>query len=376
MRLDPLSSWFNREPKTSGSGMRIWATLRRHRLALWGARILALLYMVVLFADVLAPYPYDYNQKKKSWHKPTPLLFGDSNGFSLQPFIYEYKIEFDENQQRNFVPVSLKRHHLTLFPKVVPRKFMGLWTIEHTLLGIHHVDGVMFYPLGADAEGRDILSRILYGGRVSLSVGLVGVMISFTLGMLVGGISGYFGGWVDIVLMRLSEMIMMTPGFYLMLALRASFPDDVSSTAIYLLIVIIMSFIGWAGLARVIRGMVLSIKKQTYVESARAMGASHLYIIVRHILPATFSYAIVAATLSIPGYILGESALSLLTLGIQEPEASWGNMLTAARNITSLQLYPWILWPGFFIFLTVMSYNFLGDGLRDALDPLGDNKSD
>jgi peptide/nickel transport system permease protein len=223
--------------------------------------------------------------------------------------------------------------------------------------------------LGSDWNGRDILSRLIYGSRVSLSIGLLGVMISFTIGMIVGGISGYFGGRLDTFLMRLVEVIMCFPDFYLMLALRAAFPLELPSTVIYLLIVGIMSFIGWAGMARVIRGIVLSVREREYVLAAKAYGVTHIAIIIKHVLPNTFSYAIVAATLSIPGYILGEAALSLLGLGINEPHASWGNMLTAAMNLSDMVQHPWILVPGIAIFVTVMAFNLLGDGLRDAFDP-------
>jgi peptide/nickel transport system permease protein len=227
------------------------------------------------------------------------------------------------------------------------------------------------YLLGADARGRDLLSRLLYGSRVSLTIGLVGVAITFVLGMLVGGISGYFGGRTDVVLMRACEMFMMIPGFYLMLALRSALPPEMSSVEVYVLLVAIMSFIGWAGFARVVRGMVLSIRNREYVLAAQASGASHLTIILRHVLPNTLSYAIVALTLSIPGYILGESALSLLGLGIQDPHASWGNLLKEAMDVAQIKFHPWILLPGLCIFVTVMAYNFLGDGLRDAFDPRG-----
>jgi peptide/nickel transport system permease protein len=199
---------------------------------------------------------------------------------------------------------------------------------------------------------------------------LIGVLISFVFGLLIGGISGYYGGWIDNLLMRFCEMFMMVPGFYLMLALRAAFPPNLNSLQIYLLVVVIFSFIGWASLARVIRGMAMSLREREYVLAAKTMGISDMRIIVTHILPHTISYSIVAITLSIPGYIMGESALSLLGLGIQDPYASWGNLLSEAMGIVQIRFAPWILLPGFFIFITVICFNVIGDALRDALDPL------
>ena len=233
----------------------------------------------------------------------------------------------------------------------------------------------MLFLLGADGFGRDLFSRLLYGGRISLSIGLFGVAITFCLGMVIGGASGYFGGRTDLVIQRLCEMLMLVPGFYLLLSLRAAIPADWSSTQTYMAIIVILSFIGWAGLARTIRGLVLSIAQMDYVMAARAVGVPNGAIIIRHVLPNTFSYAIVAATMSIPGYVLGESGLSLIGLGISDPQASWGNMLAAAMDIAQIKFHPWILTPGFFIFLCVMSFNYLGDGLRDAFDPHGVQKS-
>src|SRR3989338_6798407 len=200
----------------------------------------------------------------------------------------------------------------------------------------------------------------------SLLSGLIGVFISFIIGLFIGGISGYYGGKIDNFLMRICEMFMMVPGFYLMLALRAAFPPNLSSMQIYLLIIIIFSFIGWASLARVVRGMSISLREREYVLAAKAIGLSDFAIIVKHILPHTLSYSIIAIMLSIPGYILGESALSLIGLGIQDPYASWGNLLSDSMSISQIRFHPWILIPGAFIFITVMAFNLLGDGLRDV----------
>ncbi|HEY9818643.1 MAG TPA: ABC transporter permease, partial [Candidatus Obscuribacterales bacterium] len=224
--------------------------------------------------------------------------------------------------------------------------------------------------LGTDEQARDQLSRLIHGGRISLSIGLIGIAISFPLGMLVGGISGYFGGMVDATLMRLVEVLMTIPTIYLLVALAAVLPVGLSSSQRFMLIILITSFVSWSGLARVIRGQVLSIKERDFVQAAKAMGAKPLYIIVRHVLPQTATYVIIAATLSIPSFIIAEAVLSLIGLGIQQPDPSWGNMLSLATNASVLVLQPWLVWsPAVLIVLTVLSFNLLGDGLRDALDP-------
>jgi peptide/nickel transport system permease protein len=247
-------------------------------------------------------------------------------------------------------------------------EWLGILPSERHLFGVE--SGERIFLLGADASGRDVLSRLLFGGQVSLTVGLVGIAISFTIGLLLGGISGYFGGWIDTVIMRSTELMLSIPGLYLIIALRGIFPADLPSQHVYLAIVAILAIIGWAGLARIIRGMVLSLRQAEYVTAAQALGMRRLRIIGRHILPNTLSFVIVAATISIPGYILGEVVLSFLGVGVQEPAASWGNMLNQARTPAVMRSFPWlILAPGAAIFLTVMAFNLLGDGLRDALDP-------
>ena len=362
----------NKDEKKNNSPAQTHITLsrfRRHKLAMSSLTVLALLYIVSIFADFIAPYKYDNEKRDLSYCPMMKLNFFDGEGrFHLRPFVYQYSYTFDEYYDRVYVQDKSKPYPLRFFIEGDEHKLLGLIPMKTRLFGVD--EPARIYLLGSDYRGRDLFSRILSGSRVSLSIGLVGVAISFSLGMIVGGISGFFGGRTDNVLMRLCEMVMMIPGFYLMLALRAAFPYDLSSVEVYFMIVLIMSLIGWAGLARVIRGMVLSIREKEFVTAARASGESPLRIIIRHILPNTLSYVIVAVTLSIPSYMLGESALSLIGLGIQEPEASWGNLLSeAVNNITEIKFHPWILIPGFFIFITVMAFNFLGDGLRDASDP-------
>lgn len=341
--------------------------LRKHRLAMVSLYILIFLYTIALFAEFIAPYPATYECRTKPYHSPVPIHFFDKEGFSFIPFVYQYKTETNQYYEKDYVPIKEIRHYIYPFIKGEPYKFWGIIPCNIHLFGVQ--EPAHLYLLGSDWNGRDILSRLIYGARISLSVGIIGIFISFSLGMIIGGISGYFGGIIDTILMRLVEIVMCFPDFYLLLALRAAFPLNLSSTAVYLLIIGIMSFIGWAGMARVIRGIVLSVREREYIMAARAQGAHPVSIIIKHALPNTLSYAIVAATLSIPGYILGEAALSLLGLGISEPQASWGNMLTAAMNLSAMVEHPWILIPGAAIFITIMAFNLLGDGLRDAFDP-------
>lgn len=258
------------------------------------------------------------------------------------------------------------KNYLRVLGRNVSYRFWNLFTAQRRL--ITSPTGA-FFLLGTDHLGRDILSRLIYGSRISLTVGLLGVAISFTIGVLVGGVAGYVGGRLDSALMRVVEVMQSIPTIYLLFALRAAFPANLSSTQVYLLIVVILSLTAWSSLARIIRGMVLAIKSEEYVLAARSLGLGHLAIIVRHILPNTMSLIIVQASLTVPGYILGESALSLLGLGITEPQSSWGLMLAVARNFRVMSQFPWVMIPGVLIFIAILAWNFFGDGIRDAMDP-------
>lgn len=349
-----------------------WQQFCRNRLAVLCGIVLISLYLAAAFADFLSPYSFKSEDRSLSYAPPSQIHLMHEGQF-IGPFIYPVVLSFNEYRARIYSEDVSTPYPLQWFVRGDEYTFLGLFKTDLHLFGVD--SPARLFLMGADSRGRDLFSRILYGARVSLSIGLIGVAISFTFGLLIGGIAGYFGGKVDSVLMRVCEMFMMVPGFYLLLALRAAVPDDFNSVQVYFAIVIILSFIGWASLARIIRGMCLSLRERDYVLAAKTMGMSDLRIIITHILPHTLSYSIFAIMLSIPGYILGESALSLIGLGIQDPYASWGNLLSDAMSIVRIQFAPWILWPAFYIFITVICFNIIGDALRDALDPLLKNKA-
>ena len=330
--------------------------------------VLGIIYFALFFADFLAPYTKDFSDRSMAYVPPSKIFTIDENGKLSRPYTYNYKREFDPNDLKIIYTLDRsQKHYVKFFAKGQPYVFLGLIPMKRHLVTTDEC-GRLFL-LGTDINGRDVFSRILFGGRISMTIGFLALFVLFPIGLLYGGIAGYFGGKVDMVMMRFAEAVMSIPSFYLLIILASILPSGMTSVQRFMLIVIILALIGWAGFARVVRGMVLSIKNQEYVQAAKSIGASRLRIIVKHILPQTTSFVIVAMTLSVPSYILSESGLSFLGLGIQQPDASWGNMLKEAQEYTNIIYRPWLLTPGFLIFIAVLAFNLIGDTIRDILDP-------
>jgi peptide/nickel transport system permease protein len=328
--------------------------------------VLIVLYVVMLFAPFLAPYALDFSDRTLFYAPPVGVHFVDARGrFHLRPFIYAYRV-VDVSLPAYAMDTS-RTFPIRFFVTGAPYRLFWLIPANVHLLGVD--EPARLFLLGTDQFGRDLLSRLLYGSVISLTIGLLVVLITFPIGMLLGGVAGYYGGLIDNLIMRSVEVLASFPTFYLLLTLASVLPPTLSSGGRLFLISAVFSLVGWGGLARVLRGVVLGVRELQFVEAARAAGLRDLGVIVRHVLPSTMSYVIVAATLTIPGVILGESGLSYLGLGVQEPSTSWGLLLAQAQSIEALTQFPWLLTPGVMIVLSVLAFNFLGDGIRDALDP-------
>jgi peptide/nickel transport system permease protein len=349
----------------------IWWKFRRHRLAMVGGIVTLLIYTVALFADFLAPFSTEAYSASYTYAPPQPLhLFQQTDsGWQFAPYVNGYKVEIDLNAgRRNFVVDPEAVYPVRFFVEGEPYRLLGLFPTNIHLIGPVN-PGEPMYLLGADRLGRDVLSRMIYGTRISMTIGLVGVTFSLFFGILLGGISGYFGGWVDNLIQRLIEFLQSLPSIPLWIGLAAAIPPDIPPTQVYFFITIILSLLGWTGLARVVRGKFYALKAEDFVKAARLDGCSPLRIIFRHMVPSFLSHIIAVVTLAIPGMILAETALSFLGIGLRPPTVSWGVLLQEAQNIRAISTAPWLFWPGAGVVIAVLALNFLGDGLRDAADP-------
>jgi len=349
----------------------IWWKFRRHRLAMIGGSVTILIYMIAIFAEFLAPFPTDRYVSKYTYAPPQTLyLFQQTaNGLEFAPYVNGYKVVLDYNAgRRNFEADPTVIIPVGFFVQGTPYKLIGLFDTNIHLIGPLDQTQPM-YLLGADHLGHDMLSRTIYGTRISVTIGLVGVTFSLFFGISMGGISGYFGGWIDNLIQRLIEFLQSIPSIPLWLGLAAAIPQDVPPLQVYFFITIILSVLGWTGLARVVRGRFYALKTEDFVKAAQLDGCSTLRIIFRHMVPSFMSHIIAVVTLAIPGMILAETALSFLGVGLREPIISWGVLLQEAQNIRAISTAPWLFWPGVAVVVSVLALNFLGDGLRDAADP-------
>ena len=367
-----------RAPQSLSQWQLIGRRFRRHKLAVTGGQVLIVLYLMAVFAELIAPYPSTWRELSCAYSPPQPPKFSLNRGLHVHAL------------QRDVDPVTFRKTYVVDPNTVVPLGLFvegesyNLWGVIPMRTHLFGVDvaearerGLLkegdrpptWFLLGADKYGRDVFSRIVYGSRISLSIGLVAIFVTFVLGGAIGGVSGYLGGAIDNLIQRTIEIINAFPKLPLWLALGAALPRDWSALQTYFGITIVLSLLGWTRLARVIRGKLLSLREEDYAVAAQLLGAGHGRIIFRHLMPGFTSHIIVAITLSIPGMILGETSLSFLGLGLRPPVVSWGVMLQDCMNMQAVATYPWLLLPVIFIILTVLSFNFLGDGLRDAADP-------
>ncbi|MBY3361570.1 ABC transporter permease [Rhizobium laguerreae] len=355
----------------AGQWKLIWRRFRRHRLALAAGVVIFLIYLVALFAEVLAPVSSQTYDSRYTYAPPQQIKFAgyDAAGQFHPLYVNGYSMKVDPIAlSRNYVPDPAVVIPLGFFVKGEPYRLWGLFDFDRHLIGPIEM-GKPFYLLGADRLGRDVFSRTVHGTRVSMSVGLIGVAISLILGIVLGGISGLYGGWVDDVIQRSIELINSIPTIPLWMGLAAAVPISADPILVYLWITIILSLIGWTDLARVVRGRFLSLKTEDFVIAARLDGCSQMRIIWRHMVPSFMSHIIASVTLAIPTMILAETALSFLGIGLRPPVVSWGVLLQEAQNILAVSSAPWLFLPGLAVIVTVLALNFLGDGLRDAADP-------
>ena len=346
----------------------VWRRLKRHRLGVFCGALLLLIYLMLPFMEIIAPYDPNRFNEDNIYAPPQEIgWFHDGSYVGLHT--YRTWTEID----RNTLEIGYFEDRETPLPIPVlttcgtPYHFLGL--IEGRFRLVCPPDGAALHVLGSDRLGRDILSRILHGARLSMTVGLIGVTVSFVIGLFLGGVAGYFGGWIDATVQRAIEVFRSLPELPIWLALSAAVPVNWGPVSVFIMISVILGLLDWPGLARAVRSKFLALREEDYVRAAELMGAAPSRIITAHMMPNFMSHLIASATLSIPAMILGETALSFLGLGLRPPAVSWGMMLNDALNLTAVEIYPWILWPMAPVIVVVLAFSFLGDALRDALDP-------
>lgn len=345
----------------------MWLKFKDHRLAHFSLYVVAFFYFVAAFCELLAPNdPGRRNVSRK--YAPPQRVRVFHEGRLHWPFVYAIvQHKHPETLRLTYSLDRSRRLPIRLFAKGDPYHLWNLVPMTRSLFGLG--EGERIYVLGADMLGRDLFSRILYGSRISLSIGLIGVTLSLVLGVVIGGISGFYGGLIDTLIQRLIEVLRSFPTIPLWLALSAAMPADWSQIRVYFCMTVILALIGWTGLARVVRGKILALREEDYAMAAQVAGVREFTIIMRHLVPGFLSHLIVSVTISIPAMILAETSLSFLRLGLRPPTISWGVLLQDAQNINAIALYPWLMSPVIFVIVAVLMFNFLGDGLRDAADP-------
>jgi peptide/nickel transport system permease protein len=324
-----------------------------------------LFYLAAIFADFIVPYTLSTRFNRYIYMPPQQIHFFDEGKF--QPFVYDAKLTIDENLRKNYTPDLTKKFPIQFFAHGEPYKLWGIFETDVHLFSVPKGGAVCL--LGTDRQGRDMFSRILLGSQVSLSIGLVGVLLSLILGSFLGIVSGYYGGWVDNLLQRLIELVRSFPSVPLWMAMSAAIPTNWSVLQTYFAISVILSLIGWTWLARQLRGKVLALRGEDFVLAAKLAGASDGWVIFKHLVPATLGHIVVVSTLAMPSMILAETALSFLGLGLRPPVTSWGVLIQEVQNFQSIALSPWLFAPALFIVVAILAFNYLGDGLRDAVDP-------